>query len=82
MRCSFDVVNRIIHLSTERGMSRRALSSVSFDHLSISGCVLEVEEGRSKKSCKSLLNKSLTEDLEGIYHYKQKDASQCRDCPR
>jgi transposase len=35
MRCSFDVVNRIIHLSTERGMSRRALSSVSFDHLSI-----------------------------------------------
>jgi transposase len=23
MRCSFDVVNRIIHLSTERGMSRR-----------------------------------------------------------
>jgi hydroxyacylglutathione hydrolase len=62
-------------------MSRRALSSVSFDHLSIdeksfkkghkyitvlshpaSGCVLEVEEGRSKKSCKSLLNKSLTED--------------------
>jgi transposase len=81
MRCSFDVVNRIIHLSTERGMSRRALSSVSFDHLSIdeksfkkghkyitvlshpaSGCVLEVEEGRSKKSCKSLLNKSLTED--------------------
>jgi transposase len=81
MRCSFDVVNRIIHLSTERGMSRRALTSASFDHLSIdeksfkkghkyitvlshpaSGCVLEVEEGRSKDSCKSLLNKSLTED--------------------
>jgi transposase len=81
MRCSFDVVNRIIHLSTERGMSRRNLTSVSFDHLSIdeksfkkghkyitvlshpaSGCVLEVEEERTKESCKRLLNKSLTED--------------------
>lgn len=81
MRCSFNVVNRIIHLSTERGMKRRNVSTLAFDHLSIdeksfkkghhyitvlshprSGCILEVEEHRTKESCKSLLNKSLTED--------------------
>ncbi len=81
MRCSFNVVNRIIHLSTERGMNRRSLSSLKFDHLSIdeksfkkghkyitvlshpsSGCILEVEEDRSKKSCKKLLEKSLTKE--------------------
>jgi hypothetical protein len=99
-------MHRIIHLSTERGMSRRALSSVSFDHLSIdeksfkkghkyitvlshpaSGCVLEVEEGRSKKSCKSLFDRRSAEKcnyykyghVEGIYHYKQKDASSRAD---
>lgn len=81
MRCSFNVVNRIIHLSTERGMKRRGLSSLKFDHLSIdeksfkkghkyitvlshpsSGCILEVEEDRSKESCKKLLDKSLTKE--------------------
>ena len=81
MRCSFNVVNRIIHLSTERGMNRRSLSSLKFNHLSIdeksfkkghkyitvlshpsSGCILEVEEDRSKKSCKKLLDKSLTKE--------------------
>ena len=79
MRCSFNVVNRIIHLSTARGMKRRSLTGLNFDHLSIdeksfkkghkyitvlshprSGCVLEVEEDRSKESCKSLLERSLT----------------------
>jgi len=35
MRCGFNVVNRIIHLSTKRGMERRPLAGLSFDHLSI-----------------------------------------------
>jgi transposase len=35
MRCSFNVVNRILHLSTERGMQRRSYSELNFDHLSI-----------------------------------------------
>ena len=35
MRCSFNLVNRILHLSTERGMSRRSHSYLKFDHLSI-----------------------------------------------
>ena len=81
MRCSFSVVNRIIHLSTERGMMRRDVSEMGFAHLSIdeksfrkghhyitvlshpgTGTILEVEEHRTKQSCKLLLNKSLTED--------------------
>lgn len=81
MRCGFNVVNRILHLSTERGMKRRRLSEHDFDHLSIdeksfrkghnyvtvlsdpsSGCVLDVEEGRSNSSCKSLLERSLTKE--------------------
>jgi len=79
MRCGFNVVNRIIHQSTERGMQRRNFSGASFDHLSIdeksfkkghkyitvlshprSGCVLEVEQDRTKESCKKVINKSLT----------------------
>jgi len=35
MRCSFNVVNRIIHLSTERGMKRRDVSEMEFNDLSI-----------------------------------------------
>jgi transposase len=35
MRCGFNVINRVIHLSTERGMSRRNLSDLPFEHLSI-----------------------------------------------
>jgi transposase len=81
MRCGFNVVNRIIHLSTTRGMDRRNYSKVAFGQLSIdeksfkkghkyitvlshpdSGCVLEVEEDRTKESCKKLINKSLTPD--------------------
>jgi transposase len=81
MRCSFNVVNRILHLSTERGMKRRDVSAMKFDQLSIdeksfkkghnyitvlshprSGCILEVEENRTKEACEALLTKSLTED--------------------
>lgn len=79
MRCGFNVVNRIIHLSSRRGMERRSLKGLDFDHLSIdeksfqkghkyitvlshprSGCVLDVEEDRTKESCKRLMNNSLT----------------------
>lgn len=35
MRCGFNVVNRIIHLSTARGLARRDLSGISLEHLSI-----------------------------------------------
>jgi transposase len=80
MRCGFNIVNRILHLSTERGMKRRNYSHVNFEHLSIdeksfkkghhyitvlshpsSGCVIDVEEDRTKESCKRLFNKSLTD---------------------
>lgn len=35
MRCGFNVVNRIMHLSTQRGMARRNYSALVFDQLSI-----------------------------------------------
>jgi len=35
MRCGFNVINRVIHLSTKRGLSRRDLSELQFEHLSI-----------------------------------------------
>lgn len=35
MRCGFNVINRVIHLSTKRGLSRRNLSDLRIDHLSI-----------------------------------------------
>lgn len=35
MRCGFNIVNRILHLSTERGMKRRNYSQVNFEHLRI-----------------------------------------------
>jgi len=79
MRCGFNVVNRIMHLSVKRGMDRRNYSGLTFDHLSIdeksfkkghhyitvlshpaSGCVLDVEEDRTKEACKKLLSNSLT----------------------
>ena len=79
MRCGFNVVNRIMHLSVKRGMDRRNYSELTFDYLSIdeksfkkghqyitvlshpaSGCVLDVEENRTKEACKKLLAKSLT----------------------
>jgi len=84
MRCGFNVVNRIMHLSTERGMNRRNYSLVTFEHLSIdeksfkkghhyitvlshpaSGCVLDVEEDRTKESCKKLFERSLTTEQLG-----------------
>lgn len=79
MRCGFNVVNRIIHLSTQRGMARRQLQGHVLENLSIdeksfkkghkyvtvlseprSGCVLDVEEDRTKQACKNLLDKTLT----------------------
>ena len=81
MRCGFNVVNRIIHLSTRRGMERRKLQDHVLENLSIdeksfkkghkyitvlsdprSGCVLDVEEDRTKEACKNLLDKTLTPD--------------------
>jgi transposase len=35
MNCSFRLVNRIIHRCTERGMQRRDISKVPFEHISI-----------------------------------------------
>lgn len=35
MNCSFRLVNRIMHRSTERGMQRRSLSKLPFEHISI-----------------------------------------------
>jgi len=35
MRCGFNVVNRIMHLSTKRGMGRRNYTKLVFDQLSI-----------------------------------------------
>lgn len=80
MRCGFNVVNRIMHLSTQRGMARRSYTNLVFDQLSIdeksfkkghkyitvlshpgSGCVLDVEEDRTMDTCRSLLNRTLTE---------------------
>ena len=35
MNCSFRLVNRILHRCTERGMERRQISKVPFEHISI-----------------------------------------------
>ena len=35
MRCGFNVINRVIHLSTQRGLSRRDLSNTDFSRLSL-----------------------------------------------
>jgi len=79
LRCGFNVVNRIMHLSVRRGMERRPLGEVPIKHLSIdeksfkkghkyvtvlsdplAGCVLDVEEDRTKEACKNLLGRALT----------------------
>ena len=79
MGCGFDVINRIIHTSSERGLARRNITEMQFEHLSIdeksfkkghkyvsvlshpnSGCVIDVEDGRTKKSTEKLLDKALT----------------------
>jgi len=80
MRCGFNVVNRIMHLSTKRVMERRNYIELVSAQLSIdekafknghnyvtvlshpgSGCVLDVEEHRTKEACKSSFNRILTE---------------------
>lgn len=79
LNCGFNVINRIIHSSTKRGLLRRELETVDFKHLSIdeksfkkghqyvsvlshplSGCVIDIEEGRTKEATTKLLEKSLT----------------------
>lgn len=35
MRCAYNEVNRIIHLSTKKGMESRKLNSIVFEHLRI-----------------------------------------------
>jgi len=35
MRCGFNIVNRIMHLSTKKGLARRDISKEEFEHLSI-----------------------------------------------
>lgn len=35
LNCSFRLINRILHRSTERGMGRRNISKVPFEHISI-----------------------------------------------
>jgi transposase len=80
MRCGFNEVNRVMHLSTKRGMERRNYTELVLDQLSSdekafenghyyvtvlshpgSGCVLDVEEHRTKEACKSSFNRILTE---------------------
>ena len=79
LRCGFNVVNRIMHLSTQRGLSRRDYDSHNFDHLSIdeksfkkghkyvsvlsspkAGCVIDLVEGRTKESVKTLFDNTLS----------------------
>lgn len=79
MRCSFDIVNRILHNATKRGLARRnedeVIEEVGIDEKSFrkghryasilsdtkGGRVLEVEENRTKKACRKLIEKGLTE---------------------
>ncbi len=80
MRFGFNLVNRVMHLSTKTGMERRNYTELVLDQLSIdekslkkghqyitvlshpgSGCVLNVEEDRTKEACKSSFNRTLTE---------------------
>ncbi len=83
MRCGLNIVNRIMHLSAERGMKRRNYSQVTFEHLSINEKsfkkghitsrysvtqlqdVLDIENDRTKESCKKLFEKSLTTEQLG-----------------
>ncbi len=79
LKCGFNVVNRIIHLSVNRGMKRRpksvAYSNLSIDEKSfrkghnyitvlstpLSGCVIDVAEGRDKEATKTLLHDVIEE---------------------
>ncbi|NQX84868.1 MAG: transposase [Flavobacteriaceae bacterium] len=73
LRCGFNVVNRIIHCSVDRGMNRRpkdvAFTNLSLDEKSfrkghnyvtvlsspLTGCIIDISEGRDIKAAKSLL---------------------------
>ena len=50
------------HLSIDEKSFKRGHNYVSVLSHPSSGCVLDVEEGRDKKACKNLLDKTLTED--------------------
>jgi transposase len=83
MRCSFDIVNRILHRATQRGLGRRneeeIIEEIGIDEKSFrkghryasilsdtkGGRVLEVEENRTKKACRKLIEKGLTEKQKG-----------------
>ncbi|MDF1518838.1 MAG: transposase, partial [Lutibacter sp.] len=80
LRCGFNVVNRIIHLSVERGINRRpkdvAFSNLSLDEKAfkkghqyvtvlstpLSGCVIDIAEGRDKETAKTLLKQVVSEE--------------------
>ena len=79
LQCSFNVVNRIMHRATERGLKKRGSDTIytqlSIDEKSFkkghnyvsvlsnpdTGLIVDVSEGRTKKSCKELLNNNLTD---------------------
>jgi len=77
LQCSFSVVNRILHSSTQRGLQRRE-ENIIYKQLSIdeksfkkghnyvtvlsnpqTGHIIDVSEGRTKTSCKGLINNNL-----------------------
>lgn len=78
LRCTFDLVNRIIHASTQRGLERRNKSKeykqLSLDekafkkgHNYVSvlsnpedGTIIDVSEGRTKESCRTLFDNNLS----------------------
>jgi transposase len=78
LRCSFSLVNRIIHNATERGLERRdkdiryrqlSLDEKAFkkghQYVSVlsnpeNGTIIDVSEGRTKSSCKLLLDNNLS----------------------
>jgi transposase len=78
MGCGFNIVNRIIHLSVERGMNRRpkdvCFTNLSLDEKSfkkghqyasvlsspLSGCIIDIEQGRDKQATKKLLERVVT----------------------
>ena len=78
LRCSFSLVNRIIHQSTQRGLQRRN-KNIIYKQLSIdeksfkkglnyvtvlsnpeTGYIVDVSEGRTKTSCKELIDSNLS----------------------
>ena len=74
LQCSFNVVNRIMHRATERGLKKRGSDTIytqlSIDEKSFkkghnyvsvlsnpdTGLIVDVSEGRTKKSCKDFEN--------------------------